>query len=130
MRSSQIAGKAKGTGLAPWQLERARRLLVSGNPDDRGIAMLARACGLSRSYFGRAFKISTGVPPHKWLLRHRVQDACEMLRQTGDRISEIAVNCGFADQSHFTRVFRAMTGLCPADWRRRCRAGIAVPPPS
>jgi AraC family transcriptional regulator len=79
---------------------------------------LAAACGLSVSYFVRAFKASTGDPPHRWMLRHRIERAKAQLGETEARLADIAIACGFADQSHFTRVFKSFVGLSPAAWRR------------
>jgi len=50
-----------------------------------------------------------------------------MLERTDERISVIALSCGFSDQSHLTRMFRTRIGLSPAAWRRRRKAGM-VPP--
>jgi AraC family transcriptional regulator len=119
--------KANCAGLAPWQVELASRLLLDDVGDNHTVSELASLCGLSRSYFAKAFKASMGTPPHRWLLRQRVLRAGEMLERTDESISVIASSCGFADQSHLTRMFHAMVGSSPADWRRRRKAGI-VPP--
>ena len=66
---------------------------------------LAGECGLSVSYFTRAFKPSTGDAPHRWLLRQRVQHAKALLRKTKLSLAEIAIASDFADQSHFSRVY-------------------------
>jgi AraC family transcriptional regulator len=122
MRSNEPREEAKGAGLAPWQLERARRMLSSATAADHEIVKIAEACGLSRSYFGRSFKVSTGLSPHQWLLHHRVECACHMLDRGEESISAIALRCGFADQSHFTRVFHSLIGASPGDWRRQQRS--------
>jgi AraC family transcriptional regulator len=114
-----------GSGLAGWQRDRAVRRLLSERSGDCRVAELARLCGLSRSHFTRAFKASMGLPPHHWLMRHRIQCAQDMLEWTGDSIAAIALNCGFADQSHLTRVFHAMVGTSPAAWRRQRKAGVS-----
>ena len=110
-------------GLAAWQLELASRHLVSDLSIDFPVAQLARLCGLSRSHFSRAFKASTGLPPHRWLMHFRIQCARDMLERTNDSISAIALSCGFSDQSHLTRVFHTIVGTSPAAWRRRKKAG-------
>src|SRR5687767_12854497 len=92
--------------LAPWQLDRAIKLLLAATSTGCSVEALARACGLSPSHFAHAFKASTGVPPHRWLLLHRVQRAREMMESTTENLSAIATSCGFADQSHLTRAFR------------------------
>jgi len=119
--------KANGRGLAGWQAELVLRLL--GNPTgDIPVAALARSCGLSRSYFIRAFKRSMGLPPHHWVMHRRIERAREMLARTNESIAEIAVSCGFADQSHLTRVFHQVVGESPAAWRRRSKAQAAEHP--
>lgn len=124
MPNSATIKKSCGRGLAGWQAELVMRLL--GNPSgDLPVAALARSCGLSRSYFIRAFKLSMGLPPHHWLMQRRVDRARELLARTGDSIAEIAIACGFADQSHLTRVFHQIVGESPAAWRRRRRAHAA-----
>jgi AraC family transcriptional regulator len=107
----------RGT-LAPWQLRRATDLMGSRLGSDLSLAELATACELSLSYFKRAFRSSTGESPHRWLQHQRVSHAKVLMATTGQSLAEIAVACGFADQSHFTRVFSAVAGTSPAVWRR------------
>ncbi|HUO66238.1 MAG TPA: AraC family transcriptional regulator [Gammaproteobacteria bacterium] len=104
-------------GLAGWQVKRATELMTVSLRDAPGLAELAQACGLSPRHFARAFRQSTGLTPHRWLLRHRVQQAKGLLG-TALPLAEIALRCGFADQSHFTRVFSQEAGLSPGQWRR------------
>jgi AraC family transcriptional regulator len=106
-------------GLSPWQLRRARALLDARLDATVRIADLASACGLSASYFVQAFKKSTGMTPHRWLLRRRVEKAKALLRDRERPPADIALACGFANQSHFTRVFGAVAGCPPGEWRRR-----------
>ncbi|HEX8057163.1 MAG TPA: AraC family transcriptional regulator [Novosphingobium sp.] len=101
-------------------------LVLNDLSADIPVAELANRCGLSRSHFARAFKASTGVPPHRWLMQHRIERCQELLVSSNESIAVIALRCGFADQSHLTRVFHAVTGLSPAAWRRQRRAGVAM----
>jgi transcriptional regulator GlxA family with amidase domain len=82
---------------------------------------LAKECRLSISYFAAAFRQSTGESPHRWLIKRRVEIAKEMLLSSELPLSAIALNCGFADQSHLTRVFTVMAGAPPGVWRRAQR---------
>jgi transcriptional regulator GlxA family with amidase domain len=66
----------------------------------------------------RAFRQSTGVPPHRWLLDRRVKRAKELLPNSSLSLSDVALACGFGDQSHFTRTFTAAVRLSPGVWRR------------
>jgi AraC family transcriptional regulator len=105
-------------GLAPWQ-ERCSKDMLAG--DLTGAAPLheiARACRLSVGHFTRAFRRSTGLSPHGWLLRMRIEAAKAMLRRRDASLVQIALACGFADQSHFTRAFTRRVGTSPGAWRR------------
>jgi AraC family transcriptional regulator len=108
--------------LARWQIELALRLLLNDSRSSHSLKQTAARCGLSRSYFEKAFKVSLGTPPHRWLVRQRIQRAGEKLEQTDDSVSSIALSCGFTDQSHLTRVFGAIVGSSPAAWRRQRKA--------
>lgn len=112
-------------GLARWQIELALRLLLNDSSSSHSLKQIAARCGLSRSHFAKAFKVSLGTPPHRWLVQQRIQRAGEKLEQTNDSVSSIAVSCGFTDQSHLTRVFGAIVGASPAAWRRQRKASVA-----
>lgn len=112
------APRESARGLAGWQLRRAQELIANHLSDGLSVARLAEECALSRSYFTRAFKLSTGLSPHDWLLRMRVEKAKALMRDTPLGLSQIGLDCGFADQSHFSRVFLRLTGMSPASWRR------------
>ena len=105
-------------GLSPWQLRRATELIEARLDGDLQVADIAQACGLSPSYFSRAFKLSTGMPPYQWMLGRRIDKAQHLLRTTTRPLGEIALDCGFADQSHFTRVFASTVGASPGQWRK------------
>jgi AraC family transcriptional regulator len=79
---------------------------------------VARECRLSVSQFSRAFRRTMGVAPHKWLLTRRVEVAKDRLRDNLLSLPDVALACGFADQSHLTRVFTRIVGLSPGAWRR------------
>jgi AraC-like DNA-binding protein len=108
-------GMSRG-GLAPWQVRRVRDLMSSSLTEDIPLSRLAGECGLSVRHFARAFRRSTGCPPHRWLLEYRVDRAKDLLRAGGWSLAGIATACGFADQSHFTRVFSAIVGVTPGAW--------------
>jgi AraC family transcriptional regulator len=73
----------------------------------------------ARQYFTKAFKAATGVTPSHWLQQYRVEMAMQLLGTTALPIAEIAIECGFADQSHFTRVFSRFAGSSPRTWRKQ-----------
>jgi AraC family transcriptional regulator len=109
--------KARG-GLAPWQESRAKEAMDAGLDKEITIAQLAYDCGLSASQFARAFRQSTGYPPHRWLLQRRIERAQDLLLTSDKTLAEVARACGFYDQSHLTRAFGQSAGMSPGLWRR------------
>jgi AraC family transcriptional regulator len=105
-------------GLTRRQERWAKELLAADLTGSLRLADLARECGLSASQFSRAFRKTVGEAPHQWLIRQRIERAKELLRENEAALAEIALTCGFYDQSHFTRSFTAWTGISPGLWRR------------
>ena len=117
-RSPRPHRVSSGTGLAPWQLRRAKEMLQADLSENLSLTNVATACKLSLSHFARSFKISTGFPPHQWLMSVRIELARTLLAKSQTPLVEIAGMCGFADQSHFSRVFGRIVGTRPGAWRR------------
>jgi AraC family transcriptional regulator len=116
------ANPRRETGrLSVWQLRRAIDYMSVHLDSDPTLAQLARECDLSVGYFARAFRKTTGVTPHQWLLRLRVAQARDLLLAGRLELADIAVICGFVDQSHLTRVFSRIEGQSPGRWRRQRR---------
>ena len=105
-------------GLAPWQERRAKELMSTHLARQIPLALVAGECRLSVSHFARSFKQCTGKPPHRWLLENRVERAKQLLLDPDVSLAEVALDCGFSDQSHFTRVFSRTVGTSPGTWRR------------
>jgi AraC family transcriptional regulator len=114
----QPASRPQRGGLAPWQVRRATEILRTRLDGAVPLREVARECRLSVSHFAHAFRVTMGMAPYKWLLAHRVEVAKEQLRDSQQALSDVALACGFADQSHLTRVFTRMVGLSPGAWRR------------
>lgn len=110
-------------GLAPWQERRAKELISENLEGNLSTADLARECSLSSGHFARAFRHSTGVSPHQWLVRCRIDKAEGLLRDGRLSLAEIASACGFADQSHFTKAYARLRGISPGAWRRQREIG-------
>jgi AraC family transcriptional regulator len=79
---------------------------------------LAALVRLNPSHFGRAFRNSFGEPPHEYLIRRRVERAQGLMLSSDAPLSEIALDCGLADQAHLSRLFRRLVGETPRAWRR------------
>jgi PAS domain S-box-containing protein len=82
------------------------------------ISDLARICHLSPSQTRRRFRNCFGQSPLQFILRLRVQAACNLLVNSTLSIGEVAERSGFPDQSYFTRQFRRIVGMSPRDYRK------------
>jgi AraC family transcriptional regulator len=108
-------------GLPPARLRRVEAFLMEHLADDIGLDDLAAIADLSAKHFARAFRQSTGLPPHRWLIERRIDRAKALLSFGDDSLADVAVTCGFADQSHFTAAFRKIVGTTPGSFRREVR---------
>lgn len=108
-------------GLPAHALRRVREQIEARLGERIELRELASTAGLSECHFSRAFKQSTGLPPHRYLMLRRIVAAAELIENTARPMTEIALDVGFSDQSHFTRVFAAITGETPRAHRRRYR---------
>ena len=113
-----LTGPSPNNGLAPWQMRRVTAYLEANIDGEVSVSRLASECRLSRSHFAHAFKQTTGQPPHRWLLTLRVGKAKNLMLESDMPLTDVALACGFADQSHFTRVFTGSVGTSPGTWRR------------
>ncbi len=111
-------GSSARAGLAPWQLRRVIEFMEANLAGQPSIRDLAQECGLSGSHFARAFRQATGVPPHRWLIKQRIERAKRLLLEGHLGLSEIALVCGFVDQSHMSRNFMRAEGYSPGRWRQ------------
>ncbi|MGB1239113.1 MAG: AraC family ligand binding domain-containing protein [Pseudomonadales bacterium] len=75
---------------------------------------LAQLCRMSRFQFLRRFEATTGLTPRAWLIRLRLESACELLSSGKHSILDVATAVGFYDQSHFNRAFRQAFGVAPS----------------
>jgi AraC family transcriptional regulator len=105
-------------GLTPQRLRFVVDLMTERLADPLSIKGIADQVGMAPGHFARAFRQATGEPPHQWLMRRRIERAKDLLRSPGAPLAEIALACGFVDQSHMTRVFSRSEKLTPGAWRR------------
>jgi transcriptional regulator GlxA family with amidase domain len=105
-------------GLSPWQVRKVTSHVEANLERTIRNEDLASIVRLNPSHFGRAFRNSFGEPPHEYVIRRRVERAQGLMLSTNASLSEIALDCGLADQSHLTRLFRRIAGESPRAWRR------------
>jgi AraC family transcriptional regulator len=109
-------------GLAPWQVREVTDYLDDQIATDVSLADLAAITGLSTFHLCRAFKQSTGMPPHRWRLARRVERARDMLENTQLPVTEVAARVGYDDPSQFAAAFRRALGMSPTEYRRERRS--------
>ncbi|RRJ99483.1 AraC family transcriptional regulator [Opitutaceae bacterium TAV3] len=102
------------------QLHRAVEHMEEHYADELSRDEVARVAGLSRSHFSRLMRQRTGASFTDMLTRIRLDHACRLLRR-GEDIAQVALSCGFADQSYFNRVFKKRTGLTPGEYAKGSR---------
>lgn len=111
--------RRRSTSLPPRTLSRVIDLIRSDPAAALTLAELAQEAGMSPFHFARGFRKDTGIPPHRYLVRCRVERALELLAQTDMPIGEIARAAGFAHASHQARHLSHWTGLPPDEYRKR-----------
>lgn len=104
-------------GLVPWRLKRVLAYVDNHLSEAVTLADMAQAAGLSRMHFAAQFRVATGLRPHEYLLKCRIERAQHMMRETREPLVQIALAVGFQTQAHFTTVFRRFVGVSPHRWR-------------
>jgi AraC family transcriptional regulator len=105
-------------GLPKHKLRQAIEYIQAHLGEDLSLSAIATELGMSQYYFCHLFKRSTGISPHQYLIQQRVERAKYLLKHSERTITAIALDCGFANQSHFARCFRQCTGMNPNQFRK------------
>jgi AraC family transcriptional regulator len=104
-------------GLSGRKLHQATEFIEENIERDLGITEIAYAVDLSPFHFARSFKQATGVSPHQYLIKSRIERAKALLAQGELPIVEVGFRVGFKNQSHFTTLFRKLTSVTPGAYR-------------
>jgi AraC-like DNA-binding protein len=97
-------------------VRRARELLQDSYAERISLDQLSTHAGLSPFYFLRIFRDEVGLTPHAYLNQIRIREAKRKLA-AGASPAQVALECGFYDQSHLVRVFRGATGITPGRYQ-------------
>ena len=118
------AKRARCAGLSPERVARALKLIEENLAKPIHVDEIAAEINMSPFHFARMFKQSTGYSPHFYITLKRMDQAKEMLANTGLALAEVAQRLGYSTQAHFTGVFRAYSGTTPRAYRTRFRNSL------
>jgi AraC family transcriptional regulator len=112
--------RSSATAVLPQRKLRGIQDLIESRLDaDLTLQELAAEIGYSRSHFLRMFRATTGMTPHRYVLKRRLERARQLLEQVELSIAEVAMICGFSSQAHLTLAFRTKYGITPTEYRRQ-----------
>jgi AraC family transcriptional regulator len=103
-------------GLNDPRIRAAVEFIETCFADAISLDQLAKAAGMSRFHFSRAFREQVGESPYRFLIKLRLRRAARLLRIKNVSVTEAALTVGFQDLSRFARMFRAEFGCAPAKY--------------
>ena len=109
---------AVGGGLSPATRARIGDLIEAHLGETLTLDRMAEEARLSTFHFAKMFRVSFGLPPHRYIGARRIERAKLLLRLKELALANIALSCGFSSQSHFTRAFKSATSMTPGEWQR------------
>ncbi|CAN7661196.1 AraC family transcriptional regulator [Phyllobacterium sp. LjRoot231] len=122
MERRSRAKDSRTGGLAGWQIARVRSFIDENLHRTIHASDLSAVARRSTAHFSRSFKRAFGEPPHTYVVRRRLEEACHLMLTSSATLSEIALSVGFSDQAHLCKLFRPAFGQSPAKWRREHEA--------
>ncbi|MGF6754791.1 helix-turn-helix domain-containing protein [Paraburkholderia sp. GAS42] len=109
----------EGTALPQWRMNRVIEYIDAHLSEAIGLADIAASAGFTRMHFAAQFRRATGLRPHEYLLRRRIEHAQHLLLNSKHNVFDVALSCGFRSQPHFTTVFKRFVGETPYCWRMK-----------
>ena len=104
--------------MADTLMQEAARYIRINYMKDLSLESVAAHVNISPTYFSKKFKSSTGFGYKEYLIYVRIQEASDMLLETNESISEIALKCGFNDSDYFGNAFKKTKGISPLKYRK------------
>jgi AraC family transcriptional regulator len=125
-RLERTPAHASAERACDWRVRRVMERMETEIGRDVSLRELASEVGLSPSHLSAVFVAAVGVPPHRWLLRRRVERACELLTRTRRSMTEIALSLGFSSSQHFSTVFKTHVGCTPTYFRNQRGSAVSL----
>lgn len=107
--------------FSAFRLHKIMNAVLERPERDHSLDEMAAMAGITPSHFCRVFKKATGISPHQYVLKARLDKAQQMLVQTDLTLASVSEALGFTSQSHFSRAFRGYAGISPSDYRQQGR---------
>jgi AraC-like DNA-binding protein len=101
----------------PVEIWKARKLIEERSSEELPLTRVAKSVNISANYLSEKFKQVTGINFVNYLTRVRVEKACSLLRDSNERVSEIAFAVGFQSLSQFNRAFKKLLRKSPTSYR-------------
>ncbi|SEF10367.1 Helix-turn-helix domain-containing protein [Rhizobiales bacterium GAS191] len=117
-KEERLPVRRQRAALPKWRLKRAIDYVDTHLDEAVMLADLAKAVGLTSMHFAAQFRAATGIRPHEYVLRRRIERAQQLLLTANARLVDVALSVGFQTQAHFTTVFKRFAGTTPHQWRR------------
>jgi len=108
-------------GLAPYKLRRTLAYIQAHLEEPVSLTTLAAVAQMSPTHFAHLFKHATGLAPHQYVLRCRMEQAKRLLAETDLSLLDIVAQVGCADHSHFTALFHKHVTMTPKAYRNHAR---------
>jgi AraC family transcriptional regulator len=108
---------SENRSLTRAQLQQAIDYINTYLDQDLSLVKIASVINISPTYFASLFKHSTGISPHQYVIKQRVERAKQLLLKTDLALVDIALQVGFSSQSHLTQQFKRLTGITPKQVR-------------
>ncbi|WP_237741040.1 helix-turn-helix domain-containing protein [Novosphingobium sp. B-7] len=109
------------SSFSSYRIHHVMNAILQKPEAQHSLEEMSAVAGLTPSHFCRVFRKATGLSPHQYVMKTRLDKAQQMLHQSDLSIAAISESLGFTSQSHFTRAFRQFTGEAPSDFRKRTR---------
>ena len=106
-------------GLPKYKLRQAIEFINENLDKEIRLADISTLLDMSQHYFCRQFRQSMGIPPYQYVLQQRMERAKWLLKQQKLSIADIALECGFANQSAFSNAFRKVMGVSPKAYQQK-----------
>lgn len=120
----QKAGAPRHGGEEPYHVAAARRILDTRFAEPLSISGLAQELSISADYLRQLFVHWVGEPPVRYLIRKRLEAACDLLRLNQESVATVAERVGISNPYYFSRLFRQRMGMTPSRYRAQYAGGM------